>query len=74
VAPENMHDHMHKHGEELIKETKFTEDGTGKKCRTVTKRNGNSVSTYTQCSSSSTSDDGPRVAAAEGFQHLGGEF
>ena len=74
VAQENMHDHMQNHGEELLKQAKTSEDGSGKKCRTVTKRNGNSVSTYTQCTSSSSTGNGPKIAAAEGFQHLGGEF
>lgn len=75
VAPENMHAHMHNHGEELLKQAKTKEDGSGKKCRTVTKRNGNSVSTYTQCTSSSSSgsNDEPKLAAGA-FKHLGGEF
>jgi hypothetical protein len=74
VKPDNMHAHMQAHGEELLKQAKTTEDGSGKKCRTVTKRNGNSVSTYTECTSSSSSGgSGPKIAAG-GFQHLGGEF
>jgi hypothetical protein len=78
VAPENMHVHMGQHGAELLKDVPLSDDGSGKKCRTVTKRVGNSVSTHTECVSSSSSG-GPRVAvrgaAAGGFQqHLGGEF
>jgi len=45
----NLHDHLHNHGADLLKNMPGTEGADGKKCKTITKKVGNSVTTYTQC-------------------------
>jgi len=54
---ENLHEHMHAHGAEMLRDVKPRQAEDGKKCKTVTKRQGNSVTTYTQCESSTTTTD-----------------
>ena len=50
----NFHDHIHKNGADILKDIPASSKD-GKNCKTITKRNGNSVTTYTQCSSETTS-------------------
>ena len=57
AASENLHDHLHQHGAELLKDVPGTEK-EGKNCKTITKKVGNSVTTYTQCTSATSTTEG----------------
>jgi len=61
---ENFHEHMHQNGAEILKDIPGTETD-GKKCKTVTKKVGNSVTTYTQCETATTesSESNPALDA-----------
>lgn len=46
---ENLHEHIHNRGADILKDIPAAENKGGKKCKTFTKKVGNSVTTYTQC-------------------------
>lgn len=63
AGSENLHEHLHQNGAEILKNVPGTKN-QGKNCKTLTKKVGNSVTTYTQCtseSSSSTQENVPNI-------------
>jgi len=48
TSEDNLHDFMQQKGSEILKGAQASESG-GKKCKTITKKVGNSVTTYTEC-------------------------
>lgn len=48
TSEDNLHDFMQQKGGEILKGAQASESGS-KKCKTITKKVGNSVTTYTEC-------------------------
>jgi len=68
---DNLHDYMHNHGKDILKNVKAKESKSGKKCKTITKKVGNSLTTYTECSSSSsTSQSHEEIHAQAHAKHI----
>eukprot|EP00088_Acartia_fossae_P031374 TRINITY_DN32277_c0_g2_i2.p1 TRINITY_DN32277_c0_g2~~TRINITY_DN32277_c0_g2_i2.p1 ORF type:complete len:234 (+),score=57.55 TRINITY_DN32277_c0_g2_i2:37-738(+) len=74
---ENIHDKIHKHGADILKDMPGGqgEANSGKKCKTFTKKVGNSVTTYTQCTETTENENvGNPHLHHEGFAHPHIEF